>query len=126
MQDTQMPPPSPPQVTIKPTQAVIFRDVANTSCQNINPLTEEDLSKILDQSTQQARLCTNPVLVSVDVIQKAVADPTRVKVNPQEPPSISKATSTKILLLPPPPPPNTISDNVQMLSAEIRKIIGLT
>ena len=84
---------------------------------NSNLLTIEDLSKILDQSTQQARLCTNPVLISVDEIQKVVADTNIVKVNPQEPPSVSKPT--KLLLLPPPPPPSAISDTMQMLSVEI-------
>ena len=124
-----MPPPSPPHVTITPKKAITIEDVTDTSCQNINPLTAEDLSKILDQSTHQAILCTNPVLLSVDVIQKAVANPTRVKVNPQVPPSISKATSTQLLLLPPPPPPITKSytsgDTIQVLSAEEGKDIGL-
>ena len=120
VQDTKMPPPNPPHVTITPTETIIVKDVTDTSCQNINPLTTKDLSKILDQSAHQAMLCTNLVLVSVDVIQKVVADPTRVKVNPQEPPSISRATSTQILLLPLPPPPitiiETLGDTIQVSS----------
>ena len=54
VQDTPMPPPSPPHATITPADTIIVKDVIDTSCQNINPLTIEDLSKILDQSTQQA------------------------------------------------------------------------
>ena len=46
------------------------------------------MKKILDQSTLQAKLCDNPVLVSVDELQKVVTDVTRDRVNPQEPPSI--------------------------------------
>ena len=117
-QDTQMPPPSPPHATITPVETIIVKDVIDTSCQNINPLIVEDLSKILDQSIQQARLCTNLMLVNVDEIHKVVADPSRVKVEPQEPPSISKATSTQLLLLPPPPPPSATSDTIQMSSVE--------
>ena len=54
MQDTQMPPPSPPHATITPTKTMIVKDVIDISCQNTNPLIAEDLLKILDQSTQQA------------------------------------------------------------------------
>ena len=118
VQDTQIPPPSPPHATITPEETIIVKDIIDTSCQNINPLTTKDLSKILDQSTQQARLGTNPILVSIDEIHKAVVDPTRVKVKPQEPPSILKATSTPLLLLPPPLPLSVTSDTVQMLSVE--------
>ena len=46
------------------------------------------MKKILDKSTLQAKLCENPVLVSVEKLQKAVIDITREKVNPQEPYSI--------------------------------------
>ena len=63
--DTQLPPPSPPH-TITPTETINIKDVADTSCQNINPSIVEDLSKILDQSTQLAQLCSSPILVSVD------------------------------------------------------------
>ena len=54
VQDTQMPPPSPPHSTITPTETIKIKDITNNSSQNINPLTIEDLSKILDQSTQLA------------------------------------------------------------------------
>ena len=55
----------------------------------INPLTVEDLSKILDQSTHQAQLCTNPILVSVEELQKLVDKLKEAKVPPQEPPEIA-------------------------------------
>ena len=71
VQDTQLPPPSPLH-TITPTETIKIKDVTDTSSQNINPLTVEDLSKILDQSTQLAQLCSSPILVSVDELQKSV------------------------------------------------------
>ena len=108
VQDTQMPPPSPTHATITPLETIIVTDVSGTSFQNINPLTAKELSKILDQSTQQARLCTNPLLDSVDENNKVVEDPSRVKVKTQEPPLVSKATT--LLLLPPPPPSSIVSD----------------
>ena len=58
------------------------------------------------------------MLVNVDELQKVVADPKRVKVQPQEPPSILKATRPPLLLLLPPPPPSATSDTIQMLSAK--------
>ena len=72
VQDTQLSPPSPPHATITPTESIKIKDVTDNSCQNINPLTTEDLTKILDQSTQVARLCSSPILVSVDELQKLV------------------------------------------------------
>ena len=65
VQDTQLSPPSLPH-TITPIETIKIKDVADTSCQNINPLTIEDLSKILDQSTQLAQLCSSPILVNVN------------------------------------------------------------
>ena len=82
VQDTQLPPPSPPHVISTPADTIIVKGVPNKSCQNINPLIAKDLNKILDQYTQQAKLCTNPVLVSVDELQKEVANSTRDKVHP--------------------------------------------
>ena len=82
-----MPPPSPPHTTPTPTNTIIEKDVLNTSSQNINPLTIEDLKKILHQTTLQSQLCTNPILVSVEELQKVVAEITNEKVNTQEPPS---------------------------------------
>ena len=94
VQDTQLPPPSPPQATISPAETVTIVDVPDTSAQNINPLTAEDLKKILDQSTKQALLSADPVLVSMDELQKLVESTVKDKVNPQEPPSnIFTATS---------------------------------
>ena len=49
VQDTQLPPPSPPHAIIKPIGSIKIKDFSDTSCQNINPLTIEDLTKILDQ-----------------------------------------------------------------------------
>ena len=57
---------SPPHDTNTPIDTITLKDIPNSSAHNINPLTIEDLKKILDQSTLQARLCENPVMVSVD------------------------------------------------------------
>ena len=81
MQDTQFPALSPIHDTDTPSDTIIVKDFPDSSAQNINPLTVEDLKKILDQSTLQARLCDNPVLVNVDELHKVVADITRDKVN---------------------------------------------
>ena len=99
VQDTQMLATSPPHDTSTPAKTIIVKDVPDSSSQNINPLNVEDLKKILDQSTLQARLCENPILVSVEELQKAVADITRDKVNTQEPRStIPLATSAQTLV----------------------------
>ena len=82
-----MPPPSPPHVTPIPIDSIIVQDVPDTSGQNVNPLIVEDLKKILHQTSLQAQLCTNLVLVSVEELQKVVVEITKEKVNPQEPPS---------------------------------------
>ena len=74
MQDTQLPPPSPPHGIITLAKIIKIKDVIDTSCQNINPLTIDDLTKILDQSTQVARLCSSPILVSVDELEKSVEE----------------------------------------------------
>ena len=47
VQDTQLQPPSPPHVTPTPTDIVIVQDNPDNSGQNINPLTTEDLKRIL-------------------------------------------------------------------------------
>ena len=70
-------------------------------------MTVEDLTKILDQSTQAARLCTCPILVSVDKLQKLVEKLKEVKVKTQESPMTTQ--STGLLLLPPPSPPKEIT-----------------
>ena len=84
--DTQLPPPSPPHSTFTPTKTITIKDVTNMSIQIIKPLTTKHLSKILDQSTQAVRLCTSPILVNVDELQKLVEKLKEVKVPPQEPP----------------------------------------
>ena len=53
------------------TNTINIKDVSDTITQNINPLTEEDLKKILVESTTQEKLCEHHVLVSVDEIEKA-------------------------------------------------------
>ena len=59
-------------------------------------MTTEDLRKILHQTTLQSQLCTNPILVSVEELQKVVDEINKEKVNTQEPPSqIPTATSEK-------------------------------
>ena len=61
-----MPSMSPPHNTSMAVETIIFKDIPDHLAQNINPLTIEDLKKILDQSTLQAKLCENSVLVSID------------------------------------------------------------
>ena len=79
VQDTKFPNVSP-EITSVNTKTVIVKDVSVLTTQNINPLIEEDLKKILDQTKLQAKLCDNPVLVSVDEIQKLVINTTREEV----------------------------------------------
>ena len=50
---------------------VNIKDVFDIVTQNINPLIKDDLKKILVESTTEAILCKNIVLVSVDEIEKA-------------------------------------------------------
>ena len=92
-----------------------MKDVVDTSCQSIKPLTVEDLSKILDQSTKQAQLCSTPILVSVEELQKSVDKLEEVKVPPQEPPKTTQTTA--LLLLPPPSPPKSITQALKEVSA---------
>ena len=87
VQDTQLPPPSPPHETSTPTIIVTVKDVPNTIGQNINPLTIEDVKKILHQTTMQSQICLNLVLVSVEELQEVVVEITQEKVNTQEPPT---------------------------------------
>ena len=81
---------------ISPTIEVIVKDVTETAPQNINPLNTKDLKKILDQLTEQAKLCKNIVLVCEEEYQKALSDtkvqpskkfektPTKVEVQAQD------------------------------------------
>ena len=48
----------------------MINDVYDTITQKINPLIDDDLKKILMESTTQAKLCENLVLVSIDEIEK--------------------------------------------------------
>ena len=112
-----MPPPSPPHSTITPAETIKIKDVVDTSYKNINPSTVEDLTNILDQSTQQAKLCSSPILVSVDELQKLVDKLKEVKVPPQEPPKTTQTIG--LLLLPPPSPPRLVTQALQKLSAAV-------
>ena len=69
---------------------------------NINPLTAEDLTKILDQATKHAQLCENPILVSVEELQKSVDKVKEGEVQPQEPPQVIQTTG--LSFIPPPLP----------------------
>ena len=53
VQDTQLPPPSPPHSATPLAESVTIKDVPDISSQNINPLTTEDLKKILHQTNLQ-------------------------------------------------------------------------
>ena len=57
-------------------------------------MTIEYLKNILQQTSLQAQLCANPVLVSVEELQKAVAEIANEKVNPQEPPSHTQTATS--------------------------------
>ena len=100
VQDTQLPPPSPPQSTDTPTEVIEIKDVFDTSCQKINPLTVEDLTKILDQATKHAQLCENPILVSIEELQKSVDKFKEGEVQPQEPPQVTQTIG--LSFIPPP------------------------
>ena len=88
MRDTQMTSVSPPHDKSTTTETIIIKYVSHASTQNINPLTIDDLKKILDQSILQAKWCGNPILDSVEELQKVVIEVTRDKVNTQEPPYV--------------------------------------
>ena len=66
VKDTQLPPLSPPHDMTTPIKNIIVTDVPDNSGQNINPLTTKDLKKIVYQTTLQAQLCNNPVLVTLE------------------------------------------------------------
>ena len=82
VQDTQPTPPSPPQFITTPAKVVKIKDVVDTTSQDINSLTIEDLTNILNQSTHQAQLCTNPILVSVEELKKLVEKIKKGEVKP--------------------------------------------
>ena len=124
MHDTQLPPPSPPHSTFTPAEAIKIKDVTNTTSQNVNPLTTEDLTKILDQSTQLAQLCSSFIFFSVDELHKLVEKLKEVKVSSQDPPKTIQ--TTRILLLPPPSPPRAVTQALQELSAATEADIGIS
>ena len=116
MQDTQLPPSSPPHVPITLAETITIVYVIDTFGENINPLTVEDLKRILDQSTQKAILCTDPVLVSIDELQKLVESIVREKVNQQEPPSIISIATSGQLQIPTVVSSGIVDTTVQKLS----------
>ena len=120
VQDIQLPPPSPPHSTITPTEIIKIKDVTNTTSQNINPLTTEDLTKILDQTNLQAQLCANPILFNVEELQKLVDKIKEGEVPPQEPPQNTQTTG--LSFLPPPSPPRIAMQAHQEPSATIGKV----
>lgn len=72
VEDVQVLSVSPPHIgQVSQHELVQIKDVDDNSTQKINPLTEEDLKKILKDSTTTTQLCSNPILVRVDEIQNA-------------------------------------------------------
>ena len=122
MQDTQLPLPSPPHSTITPIEIIKIKDVTDTTSQKINPLTAEDLTKILDQTTLQAQLHANPILVNVEELQKSVDKIKEGEVSPQEQSQITQ--NTGLSFLPPPSPPRIAMQAHQELSAIAGAVTG--
>ena len=123
MQDTQLPPASPPHSTIILAKTIKIKDVIDTTSQNINPLIVEDLSKILEQSTHQAQLCTNPILVSAEELQKTVDKVKEGEVQPQEPPQVTQTIG--LSLIPLPSPPRITMEAHQELSGTVGEVIDI-
>ena len=113
-------PSNPPHSTELPKEMVQIKDVVDTSSQDIDPLTTEDLTKILDQETHQAQLCTNPILVNIEELQKLVDKAKKGEVKPQEPPKITQTTG--LSFIPPPSPPRLAMQAHQELSATIGEV----
>ena len=87
-----------PQIISVSIETITVKDVFDLTIQNINPLMDKDLKKILDQSRLQAKLCDNPVLVSVDEIHKSMTNTIREELKTQEPPTITpQVTNVKSL-----------------------------
>ena len=61
------------------TKIISIKDVSDNVPQNINPLIEEDIKKILLDSTTKAQLCSHPILVSVDELKKEKKTSTEVE-----------------------------------------------
>ena len=70
-QDVQVSSAIPPHTNqVSQWDSMLIKDVLDTSEKNVNPLTEEDLKKILIDYTTTTQLCTHPVLVRVEKIEK--------------------------------------------------------
>lgn len=50
--------------------SIQIKDFPDNFAQNINPLTDDDIKKILKDSTMVAKLCSNPLLVRTNKIEK--------------------------------------------------------
>ena len=89
VQDTHFQNVNPQQKISVNIETIRVKDVSDSTTQKINPLIEEELKKILDLSTLQAKLWDNPILVSVEEIQKSMTNSTREEVKTQELPTIT-------------------------------------
>ena len=70
-QDVQVSSANPPHTNqVSQWDSMLIKDVIDTSEKNVNPLTKEDLKKILIDYTTTTQLCTHPVLVSIENIEK--------------------------------------------------------
>ena len=118
VQDTQLS--SPPHSTDTPAEVIKIKDVVETSCQNINPLTPEDLTKILDQATKHAQLGKNPILVSVEELQKSAKKIKEGEVKLQEPPQVTYTIG--LSFIPPPSPLRLAMEAHQEPSATIGEV----
>ena len=82
-QDVQVSSANPPHTNqVSQWDSMLIKDVLDTSKKNVNPLTKEDLKKILIEYTIKTQLCTHPVLVRVEKIEKVELASIREK--PQE------------------------------------------
>ena len=70
-QDVQVSSANPPNTNqVSQWDSMLIKDVLDTSEKNVNPLTEEDLKKILIDYTTTTQLCTHPILGRVEKIEK--------------------------------------------------------
>ena len=123
VQDTQFLSVSPPHVTTETTKIVTIKDISNLSTNNIDPITKDNLKKILEQSTLQAKLCDNPILISVDELQNSMTDVARKKVNPQEPPPIIPLVINVQNLIQIPKDTSTKVDTIAKIDTDEKKTI---
>ena len=59
--------------------SVTIEDMPDNSTQNVNPLSEEDLKMLQQESTDDVILCTNPILVRIYESQKDKIASTKVQ-----------------------------------------------